>query len=139
MEAITTTSRVGDQLLCRPMTFYNDACYSATTNLQCSCGNEEQISITPYESGFPLAQLYHYQQFISTSQLLARGMAKETAPFYHHLGAYTVNNLPTFYFKTVCEQCHQKRITVFSFGEQQPGLEVLTISGTWKLEEESSN
>ncbi|MCC6702170.1 MAG: hypothetical protein IT221_11645 [Fluviicola sp.] len=139
MEAITTTSRVGDQLLCRPTVFYNDACFSAETNLQCSCGNEEQLSITPYESGFPFAQVYHFQQLISTSQLLARGMAKETAPFYQHFGAYTVNNLPTFYFKTVCDQCHQKRITVFSFGEQQPGLEVLTISGTWKLEEESSN
>lgn len=139
MEAITSMSRVGEQLLCRPTTFYNDACYSAVTNLQCSCGSEEQLSITPYESGFPLAQVYHFQELISTSQLLARGMAKATAPIYQHLGAYTVNNLPTFYFKTVCEYCHQKRITVFSFGEQQPGLEVLTISGTWKLEEESSH
>ncbi len=139
MEAITACSSVGEQVLCRPTQFYNDACYSAKAKIQCTCGCEVPLTITPYESGFPLAQLYHFQQLISVSQLVKRGMAKETAPFYGHFGDYTVNDLPTFYFKSTCSNCMQQLITVFSFGEQQPGLEVLTISGTWLLFEDSSS
>jgi len=46
-----------------------------------------------------------------------------------------VDDLPTLYFGTACKTCHSKYICVFGYGEKQPGLTVLTISGIWKYKE----
>jgi hypothetical protein len=66
---------------------------------------------------------------------MQNAMVTETAKNMLHLGEITVNNLPTLYFGTDCESCHSKYICVFSYGEKQPGLTLLTVSGVWMYEE----
>jgi hypothetical protein len=109
---------------------------SAVTKFTCcDCGHENTIEITPYESGFPILQIYHEDKVVSKNELLKNGLVTETSHNMLHFGELTVNNLPTLYFGTDCSSCHSKYIGVFSYGEKQPGLTVLHISGIWKYEE----
>ncbi|MDR6457953.1 hypothetical protein J2786_001046 [Chryseobacterium vietnamense] len=117
--------------------FINDeALPSATTIFTCShCGNQNTIKIAPYASGFPVLQLYHEDKVLSKDELLQQGIVNGTSRSMFHFGELTVNNLPTLYFGTDCSSCHSKYICVFSYGEKQPGLMILTISGVWKYEQ----
>jgi len=101
----------------------------------CNCGHENAVEITPYESGFPIFQIFNENKVLSKSELMQNAMVTETAKNMLHLGEITVNNLPTLYFGTDCESCHSKYICVFSYGEKQPGLTLLTVSGVWMYEE----
>jgi len=97
----------------------------------CQCGNRNVIVLTPYESGFPVLQLYEHEDVLSGNDLLKNGMAEETAQDRLFLGKITVNNLPALYFGTSCTACSSAYIVVFGYGEKQPGLEMLKISGIW--------
>ncbi|THV58619.1 hypothetical protein [Chryseobacterium candidae] len=116
--------------------FINDeALPSAAAIFTCShCGNKNTITIAPYESGFPVLQLYHEDKVLPKSELLKHGMVSETSQRMFHFGELTVNDLPTLYFGTHCTSCQSKYIAIFSYGEKQPGLMILTISGVWKYE-----
>lgn len=117
--------------------FINDeALPSAITTFTCShCGNKNRIAIAPYESGFPVLQLYHEDKVVSKNELLNHGMVNGTSQRMFHFGELTVNDLPTLYFGTDCSSCHSRFICLFSYGEKQPGLMILTISGVWNYEE----
>ncbi|WP_228720105.1 hypothetical protein [Chryseobacterium panacisoli] len=106
-----------------------------TTFTCCNCGHENTAEIKPYESGFPIFQLYNEDKVLSKSELLKHGMVSETSQRMLHFGELTVNDQPTLYFGTDCPACHSKYIGVFSYGEKQPGLSILSISGIWKYEE----
>ncbi|MEY8760114.1 hypothetical protein [Chryseobacterium tongliaoense] len=109
---------------------------SAVTQFTCcDCGHENTIEIIPYQSGFPIFQMYHEDKILSKNELLENGMVTETSPGMQHFGEVTVNDLPTLYFGTDCTFCHSKYLGVFGYGEKQPGLTVLAISGIWKYEE----
>ncbi|WP_278353062.1 hypothetical protein [Chryseobacterium gleum] len=116
--------------------FINDeALPSAITTFSCcDCGNKNSVAIAPYESGFPILQLYHEDKVVSKDELLKHGMVNRTSQRMLHFGEFTANDLPTLYFGTDCTSCHSKYICIFSYGEKQPGLEILTISGIWKYE-----
>ncbi|QBJ85311.1 hypothetical protein DDI74_03130 [Chryseobacterium gleum] len=116
--------------------FINDeALPSAITTFSCcDCGNKNSVAITPYESGFPILQLYHEDKVVSKDELLKNGMVNRTSQRVLHFGEFTVNDLPTLYFGTDCTSCRSKYICIFSYGEKQPGKEILTISGIWKYE-----
>ena len=98
----------------------------------CNCGHENNVKIIPYESGFPIFQLYNDEKVLTKNELLRNNIVSKTAVNLLHFGELTVNNLPTLYFGTDCPSCHAKYICVFSYGEKQPGLTLLTISGVWK-------
>ncbi|PWN59396.1 hypothetical protein [Chryseobacterium viscerum] len=117
-------------------TFMNDeALPSATTTFTCcSCGHKNTVEIKPYESGFAILQLYNEDQVLSKSELLKHGMVSETSQRMMYFGELTVNDQPTLYFGTDCSSCHSQYIGVFSYGEKQPGLSTLSISGLWKYE-----
>jgi len=102
----------------------------------CNCGNENTVPITPYETGFPIFQLYNEDKILSKKELLENRIVYKTFDNLLHFGELTVNNLPTLYFGTDCQYCQSKYICVFSYGEKQPGLEQLTVSGIWEYEEE---
>lgn len=101
----------------------------------CNCGHENIVKITPYESGFPIFQLYNDEKVLTKNELLSNKMVSETSINLLHFGELTLNNLPTLYFGTDCPSCHAKYICVFSYGEKQPGLTLLAISGVWKYNE----
>lgn len=110
--------------------------HSAAVNFKCcNCGHKNSVKITPYESGFPIFQLYNDEKVLAKKELLRNNIVSETAVNLLHFGELTVNNLPTLYFGTDCPSCHAKYICVFSYGEKQPGLTLLTISGVWKYNE----
>ncbi|GEN74361.1 hypothetical protein [Chryseobacterium hagamense] len=97
----------------------------------CQCGNGNTLRLTPYESGFPVLHLYEHEKVLSGNDLLKNGMAGKTSPDRLYLGKITVDNLPTLYFGTDCMKCASKYIGIFGYGEKQPGLEMLEISGIW--------
>lgn len=101
----------------------------------CSCGHENTVKITPYESGFPIFQLYNDEKVLTKNELLSNKIVSETSINLIHFGELTVNDLPTLYFGTDCATCGSKYICIFSYGEKQPGLTLLTISGVWKYNE----
>ncbi|MGH1517163.1 hypothetical protein [Chryseobacterium sp. JK1] len=105
-----------------------------TTFTCCNCHHENTIEITPYQSGFPISQVYHEDKVVSESTLLEQKIVNRTSQGMSHFGELTVNNLPTLYFGTDCSSCHSHYFCVFSYGEKQPGLTALTISGIWKYE-----
>ncbi|KMQ58778.1 hypothetical protein ACM40_17500 [Chryseobacterium sp. BLS98] len=117
--------------------FSNDEIISAAvTQFTCSdCGQENSIEIFPYQSGFPIFQIYNEDKVLSRNELLENKIVTETSRRISYLGELTVNDLPTLYFGTDCQNCHSKYFCVFSYGEWQPGLTLLNISGVWKYEE----
>jgi hypothetical protein len=137
MYSISKKISVGQQASVVKSTFINNEIVQPTV-IQfkcCHCGHENTVEIKPYESGFPILQIYNENKVLSKNELLKNGMVIETNKDRLHVGELTVNNLPTLYFGTKCQSCDSKYIGVFSYGEKQPGLELLTISGIWKYEE----
>ncbi|MCJ7936092.1 MAG: hypothetical protein MUW56_21300 [Chryseobacterium sp.] len=136
MYSITNKINIGKKALIQKDFFINDEISpSAATKFTCNgCGHENSIEIVPYQSGFPILQLYHENKVVSQDELLKNRMVTETSPGMLYFGKLTLDNLPTLYFGTDCPSCHSKYICVFSYGEKQPGLTVLHISGVWKYE-----
>jgi len=114
----------------------NEISPSAELKFICyKCSHENLLKITPYESGFPVFQLYHENKILSINDLLKNSMIKETQKNMLHVGEFTFNDLPTLYFGTDRESCAAKYIVIFSYGEKQPGLEILSVSGIWEYAE----
>ncbi|SDR15241.1 hypothetical protein SAMN05421664_3818 [Chryseobacterium soldanellicola] len=137
MYSISKKIKIGEKAAVVKSIFSNDEIVpSAVTKFTClHCGHENTVEIIPYESGFPVFQIYNEDKIASKSELLQNKMVTETQKNAQHFGELTVNNLPTLYFGTDCPSCHSKYICVFSYGEKQPGLNLLTISGIWKYNE----
>lgn len=138
MYSISNKINISKKAVLAQNTFINDETIPSvsTTFTCCSCGHENNIEITPYTSGFPILKVYQEDQVLSGNELLKNGMVSETPQTMSHLGALTVNNLPTLYFGTDCSSCHATYICVFSYGEKQPGLTTLNISGIWEYEDQ---
>ncbi|MDN5479313.1 MAG: hypothetical protein L0G39_20495 [Chryseobacterium sp.] len=107
---------------------------AATEFTCCDCGHHNTIEIVPYQSGFPIFQIYNEDQVLSANELLQNKVVTKTSDRMLHFGELTVNDLPTLYFGTDCSSCHSTYFCVFSYGEKQPGLTVLNISGIWKYD-----
>lgn len=101
----------------------------------CNCDQENSVIIKPYESGFPILQIYEGDKVLSKNEMLENKLVTETYRNAEYLGELTVNNLSTLYFGTDCSSCHSKYIGIFSFGEKQPALDILTVSGIWNYVE----
>ncbi|KMQ65081.1 hypothetical protein ACM46_12880 [Chryseobacterium angstadtii] len=137
MYPISKKIHIGRQAFVAKNSFSNDEItHSATTEFTCcDCGRKNTIEITPYQSGFPIFQMYHENKVVSGSELLKNKIVTETSKGMIHFGELTVQDLPTLYFGTQCQSCFAKYICVFGYGEKQPGLTLLHISGVWKYEE----
>ncbi|MDH6253720.1 hypothetical protein M2347_003447 [Chryseobacterium sp. H1D6B] len=137
MYSISKKISIGKQALVIKKNFSNDEIIpsAVTTFTCCGCGHENTIEITPYQSGFPIFQIYNQDKVLSKNELLQKSIVTETSSRMLHFGELTANDLPTLYFGTDCQSCHSKYFCVFSYGEKQPGLTVLNISGIWKYEE----
>ncbi|MCQ9633338.1 hypothetical protein MP477_00050 [Chryseobacterium sp. WG23] len=137
MYSISKKINIGKKALIQKDVFTNNETVpSAVVKfICCNCNHENTVEIIPYQSGFPILQLYHDEQILSGNELLKNGMVQETLPGMSHFGPLTVNNLPTLYFGTSCQTCYSKYLCVFGYGEKQPGLTILSISGIWKYEE----
>ncbi|MNS67492.1 hypothetical protein D3C72_1007470 [compost metagenome] len=115
--------------------FINEATRpSAWTQFHCTqCGEANPLLITPYESGFPILSLYDgTMPRLKQEELLEHKALQHTHQSMLHVGALTVRNLPTLYFGTDCHKCNTPHICIFGYGEQQPGLEILEVSGVWQ-------
>jgi len=137
MYAITKKIQIVKKATVSKDTFINDE-ISPSAELKficCNCTHENLVNITPYESGFPVFQLYHENKILSINDLLNNSMIKETQKNMIHVGEFTFNDLPTLYFGTDCSSCATKYIGIFSYGEKQPGLEILSVSGIWEYAE----
>ncbi|MDR6922517.1 MULTISPECIES: hypothetical protein [Chryseobacterium] len=137
MYSISTKISISKKALIEKSIFTNGEINpSAITKfICCDCSHENMVEIIPYQSGFPIFQVYHEDKILSKNELLQNGMAAETSKGMIHFGELTVNNLPTLYFGTSCKTCPAKYIGIFSYGEKQPGLTALQISGIWKYKE----
>ncbi|NIF05269.1 hypothetical protein F3J23_07410 [Chryseobacterium sp. Tr-659] len=137
MYSITKKINPGKKALVAKNVFINDETIpsSKTQFICCDCSHENTIEIIPYQSGFPIFQIYDHNRVLSKEELLINNMTHKTSESMIHFGELTVNDLPTLYFGTACKTCPSKYICVFSYGERQPGLTVLNISGIWKYEE----
>jgi len=105
-----------------------------TTFNCCNCALENKIEITPYESGFPIFQIYNEEKVLSKIELLENKVLSTTSHWMQHYGELTLNDLPTLYFGTDCNYCKTKYFVVFCYGEKQPGLTLLELSGVWQYE-----
>lgn len=136
MYSISEKINLTEKATVEKSTFINDEALPSaiTTFTCCHCGNKNTVAIVPYESGFPVLQLYHEDKVVSKDELLKHKIVNGTSQRMLHFGELTVNDLPTLYFGIDCTSCHSQYIGVFSYGEKQPGLMILTISGIWKYE-----
>ncbi|WP_454045801.1 hypothetical protein [Chryseobacterium sp. Marseille-Q8038] len=136
MYSISEKINITEKASVEKSSFINDeALPSAIITFSCChCGHKNTVEIVPYESGFPIFQVYNENKVLSREELLKHGIVNETSQRMLHFGELTVNDQPTLYFGTDCTSCHSKYICVFSFGEKQPGLMILNISGVWKYE-----
>ncbi|MEJ5048808.1 hypothetical protein WH221_03170 [Chryseobacterium culicis] len=136
MYSISEKINITEKASVEKSNFINDeALPSAIITFSCGhCSHKNTVEIVPYESGFPLFQVYNENKVLSREELLKHGIVNKTSQRMLHFGELTVNDQPTLYFGTDCTSCHSKYICVFSFGEKQPGLMVLNISGVWKYE-----
>lgn len=137
MYSISKKIKINTKALIAKSNFINaEIIPSAITQFTCcNCSHDNTIEIIPYESGFPIFQIYNEDNVLSKTELLKNGMVRETSPRMLHYGELTVSDQPTLYFGTDCQSCHSKYIGVFGYGEKQPGLTILDISGIWKYEE----
>ncbi|ROI05781.1 hypothetical protein EGI16_05210 [Chryseobacterium sp. G0240] len=137
MYSIVEKINIGKKALISQTDFTNEETVPSakTSFICCQCNHENTIEIVPYQSGFPIFQLYHGDQVITKNDLLKNGAVTQTSATMQHFGELTVNNLPTLYFGTSCKTCTSKYICVFGYGEKQPGLTILTISGIWEYKE----
>ncbi|AZA54673.1 hypothetical protein [Chryseobacterium sp. G0201] len=136
MYSISKKINILEKALVTKSFFSNDEIIpSAVTKFTCChCNSENKIEIKPYESGFPILQIYDEEKVLSKNELLRNKMVSETSTRMQHFGELTVRDLPTLYFGTDCSSCHSKYICIFSYGEKQPGLTLLEISGVWNYE-----
>ncbi|MDQ0064784.1 hypothetical protein [Chryseobacterium lathyri] len=137
MYSISKKITLNKQALIAKNHFSNDEIIPAalTKFTCCNCGHQNTVEIFPYETGFPIFQIYNEDKVLSKNELLHNQIVTETSQRMVHFGSLTVNDLPTLYFGTDCQACHSKYICVFSYGEKQPGLTLLNISGIWQYEE----
>lgn len=137
MYSISKKINIFKQALVVKNHFINDeAIPSAVTEFTCcNCSSDNAIEIKPYESGFPILQIYSEEKVLSKNELLKNNMVTETSNRMFHFGELTFHDLPTLYFGTDCTSCHSKYICIFNYGEKQPGLTLLEIAGVWKYEE----
>lgn len=137
MYSITKKISIGKKAVLQKDRFTNDETLPAAIArfTCCECGHENTAEISPYQSGFSIFQMYHEDKVLSKSELLNKGMATETSQRMLHYGELTINDLPTLYFGTNCTSCKATYFCVFGYGEKQPGLEVLQISGIWEYHE----
>jgi hypothetical protein len=136
MYSISGKINIGRPAVVIKSDFANSEINSAEAKFICNhCSYENVVRIVPYQSGFPIFQLYNEEKVLSKNELIKNNIVSETSRNLLHFGELTVNNLPTLYFGTNCQSCHSKYICVFSYGEKQPGLELLTISGIWEYKE----
>ncbi|SDI99219.1 hypothetical protein [Chryseobacterium jejuense] len=137
MYSISKKIKIGKKALLKKDRFINDdAIPAAIVQFTCSeCNHENTVEISPYQSGFPILQIYNEGKVLSKSDLLGNQMTTETSQRMQHYGELTVNDLPTLYFGTHCISCNTNYICVFSYGEKQPSLEILNISGIWEYQE----
>ncbi|WET50075.1 hypothetical protein PYS58_02870 [Chryseobacterium indologenes] len=137
MYSISKKIKIVKKALLTKERFINDeAIPAAVTQFSCcECGYENRIEISPYQSGFPILQIYQEDKVLSKSELLKHQMITETSQRMQHYGELTVNDLPTLYFGTRCSSCNTNYICIFSYGEKQPSLEILNISGIWEYQE----
>ncbi|HCO66657.1 MAG TPA: hypothetical protein DIT04_02720 [Dysgonomonas sp.] len=71
---------------------------------------------------------------MSKESVVKQGMAQLRKKIYAYSGLFIVyNNLPAYYKIFLCNNCKNKHIAVFGFGESQPGRNLLYISGVWKI------
>lgn len=104
-----------------------------TTYHCCRCDHTNVLYITPYGSGFPISDLYEEEgKGTGREALLEHKLLSPTSRWMQHLGPLTVRDLPTLYFGMDCAICHTPHLCIFGYGEQQPGLEILAISGVWQ-------
>jgi hypothetical protein len=99
----------------------------------CKCNHENKFKIIPYETGFGFLEIYQDNNVLSKEEILEKKIATETSSWASYLGDLTVNDLATLYFGMACEKCHSNHLIVFCYGEKQPGLVVLEISGVWNF------
>ncbi|MBP2619164.1 hypothetical protein [Chryseobacterium jejuense] len=137
MYSISKKIKIGKKALVQKDRFINDETIPAavTQFTCCECGHENTVEISPYQSGFPIFQIYNEDKVLSRSELLRNQMVTETSQRMQHYGELTVNDLPTLYFGTHCTSCSTNYICIFSYGEKQPSLEILNISGIWEYQE----
>ncbi|WP_061084502.1 hypothetical protein [Chryseobacterium indologenes] len=137
MYSISKNISLGKKALVAKNVFTNEETSPSvvTQFICCDCNHENSIEIIPYTSGFPIFQIYDRDHVLSKSELLNNKMVSETSPRMIHFGEVTVDDLPSLYFGTACKTCHSKYICVFGYGEKQPGLTILNISGIWKYKE----
>ncbi|BAP31563.1 uncharacterized protein CHSO_2526 [Chryseobacterium sp. StRB126] len=137
MYSISKKIKIGNKALLQKDRFINDETIPAAVAkfTCCECGHENSVEISPYQSGFPIFQIYHEDKVLSKSELLKNQMVTETSQRMQHYGELTVNELPTLYFGTSCISCNTNYICLFSYGEKQPSLEILNISGIWEYQE----
>lgn len=137
MYSISKKIKIGKKALIQKDRFINDeAIPAAVTEFTCcECGHGNTVEISPYQSGFPIFQIYNEDKVVSKSELLKNHMTAETSQRMQHYGELTVNDLPTLYFGTNCTSCNTNYICIFSYGEKQPSLEILNISGIWEYQE----
>jgi hypothetical protein len=104
---------------------------NAKTKYKCSrCFHENEISITPYQTGYPLSELLN-KSLLGLDEMIHQNMVTPSARSSSHLGAYLVNNLPTLYFITTCANCNRDYLVIFGCGEAQPSKWMCVISGVW--------
>lgn len=137
MYSISKKINIGEQAYVPKTVFRNEEAdpYAAVTYTCRHCRHENTVKIASYTSGFPILQLYDEGRVVSGEELLKIGAVAETSKSRMHFGALTVSDLPTLYFGTGCQSCRSKYLCVFSYGEKQPGLTLLAVSGMWQYEE----
>lgn len=137
MYSISKKIKIDKKALLQKDRFINDEAIPAAVIrfTCCECGHENTVEIAPYQSGFPIIQIYHEDKVLPKSELLKHRMMTETSQRMQYYGELTVNDLPTLYFGTNCISCNTNYICIFSYGEKQPGLEILHISGVWEYKE----
>ncbi|WP_103865493.1 hypothetical protein [Aquimarina sp. I32.4] len=100
----------------------------------CNCSANNEIEITPYQTGFPFFQVYK-NNFLSVKSILNNKIASCSSSWASHFGEYLVYDLPTLYFMKKCDTCNEKFLIVFGYGESQPSKWVCKISSIWQIEE----
>jgi len=137
MHSISNKIILGKQALVAKKYFSNDEIIpSAVIKFTCNkCNHINTLEITPYESGFPIFQIYNEDKVLSRAELINNKVVAKTSPGRIYFGELTLNDLPTLYFGTQCENCQSKYMGVFNYGEKQSGLTVLDISGIWEYED----
>ncbi|WP_027379550.1 hypothetical protein [Chryseobacterium daeguense] len=135
MYSISKKIKIGKRIPIATNTFVNDEIGDSVQIefVCCTCDEENMVKITPYETGFPVFQLYDNEKVLSKGELLENGILSDTSKNMLHFGELTVNNLPTLYFGTQCRSCNSEYICVFGYGEKQPSLTMLMVSGIWNF------